>query len=214
MPYNIYLDLSRSYSTVNRGRGGVHDDLPTCPELIPLYQDSPLPQADEAVIEEPGAIDIDAVAQRKWLRQLDEEDGCIPVTHDDDDDDDAVCNAVLEVPATTGQLPPLPQAAAAVLEVLATTGQPPPLLQAVATVLEVPATTGQLPPLPQAAAGIGRRAASRQPTADYSGKPCGCGCGKILEQRNCRACFICGNGKLTLSCYGNGKQCISCSAKI
>ena len=210
MPYNIYLDLSRSYSTLNRGRGGAHDDLPACPELIPLYQDFPLPQADEAVREEPGAIDIDAVAQQKWLRQLDEEDGYIPVTHDDYDDD-AVCDAVLQVPATTGQPSPLLQAAATVLQVPATTGQPPPLLQAAAVVLEVPATTGQPPPLLQAAAGIGRRAASRQPTADYSGKPCGCGCGKILEYKQYKTCPGCAYNKIRMPCWGNGNRCTACN---
>ena len=211
MPYNIYLDLSRSYSTVNGGRGGVHDDLPACPELIPLYQDyydydavcdhacaavimesatagqpPPLPQVDAAVIMEPATA-----GHPPPLPQVDA--------------------AVIMESATAGHPPPLPQACAAVIMESATAGQPPPLPQACASVIMEPATVGQPPPLPQAAAGIGRRAASRQPTADYSGKPCGCGCGKILEYKQYKTCPGCAYNKIRMPCWGNGNRCTACN---
>ena len=57
--------------------------------------------------------DAVAVAERKWSRQLDEEDGYTP-------------ELMLCLPEA-GQPLPLPQVCAAVLEVPATIGQPPPL---------------------------------------------------------------------------------------
>jgi len=31
----------------------------------------------------------------------------------------------------------------------------------------------------------------RQPVADHTGKPCGCGCGKVLEHHYYKTCFTC-----------------------
>ena len=134
---------------------------------------------------------------------MDEEDGYIRVTHDDDD---AVCDAVLEMPATTGQAPPLPQADAGVIKEPTTTVEPPPLPQADAGVIKESTTIVEPP----------RRAGSRQPAHDYSGKPCGCGCGKLLEHKDIRTCHKCENKdpfiastKIRLPCWGNGKCCIA-----
>jgi len=69
---------------------------------------------------------VNITRQRKWLRTLDEYYGYNPATHVD------IPQQPIEEPATTGQPPPLLQAAAAHIEEPATTGQPPPLLQAAA----------------------------------------------------------------------------------
>ncbi len=149
------------------------------------------------------ADDAVAVAERKWLRTLDEYDGYNPATHVD------IPQQPIEEPATTGQPPPLLQAAAAHIEKPATTGQPPPLLQAAAAHIVKPATTGQPPPL--------RRAGSRQPAPDHSGQPCGCGCGKQLEQKDYKNCHTCVNkdpstayNKIRVSCWGGGIPCTVC----
>ena len=102
---------------------------------------------------------------------------------------------MIEVPATSGQPLLLPKAAAVVIEVLAATGQPPPLPEP--------------PPLPY------RRVGSRQPTTDHSGQPCGCCCGKQLEQRDYKTCHTCvnkdpdiANNKIRVSCWGSGMYAV------
>ena len=119
---------------------------------------------------------------------------------------------VIEVPATSGQPLLLPEADAVVIEVPAATGQSPPLPEADAVVTELPTTSGQPPPLPA------RRVGSRQPATDHSGQPCGCGCGKQLEQRGYKTCHTCVNkdpaiayNKIRVSCWGSGKSCTVCS---
>ena len=140
-------------------------------------------------------------------RQLDEWDGYTPELE----------------PNSTVQPPPLPQADARVIEVPITTVQPPPLPQAGAGVIEVPTTTVQPPPLPQAGAGVievpttivepSRRAGSRQPAQDHSGKPCGCGCGKIMEYKQYKTCPGCAidKNKIRMPCWGNGNLCTACN---
>ena len=49
---------------------------------------------------------------------------------------------VIEEPAATGQLHPLPEADTVVIEKPASTGQPPPLPEADSVVIEEPAATG------------------------------------------------------------------------
>ena len=131
-------------------------------------------------------------------RQLDEWDGYTPELE----------------PNSTVQPPPLPQADARVIEVPITTVQPPPLPQAGAGVIEVPTTTVQPLPLPLAVVGVikepttivepSRRAGSRQPVQDHSGKPCGCGCGKILEYKQYKTCPGCAYNKIRMPCWEMG----------
>jgi hypothetical protein len=93
-----------------------------------------------------------------------------------------------------------------------TTGHPPPLTQAGAAVIEEPATTGHPPPLTH------RRAGTRQPAIDHTGKPCGCGCGKKLEHKAYKSCAQCedkdisiASNKISLSCWAKDMHCIACS---
>ena len=51
--------------------------------------------------------------------------------------------------------------------------------------LEEPATTGHLPPLTH------RRAGTRQPAPDHTGKPYGCGCKRLLEHKAYKTCHSC-----------------------
>ena len=94
------------------------------------------------------------------------------------------------------------------------------LPQAVAVVIVEPVLTGQPPPPSQAVAALPppRRVGGRQPVADHTGKPCGCGCGKVLEHHYYKTCFTCVDkdptiayNKIRLPCYGSGKHCITCT---
>jgi hypothetical protein len=95
-----------------------------------------------------------------------------------------------------------------------TTGFPPPLPHVIqdTAVIEEPATTGHPPPLTH------RRAGTRQPAIDHTGKPCGCGCGKKLEHKAYKSCTQCedketsiASNKISLSCWGKNMHCIACS---
>ena len=78
--------------------------------------------------------------------------------------------------------------------------------------LEELATTGHPPPLTH------RRAGTRQPAPDHTGKPYGCGCKRLLEHKAYKTCHSCVDKvpaiaykKIRVSCWGNGKCCTVCS---
>ena len=80
--------------------------------------------------------DAITVAEKKWIRQKEEEDFYTPpLPHKD--------AVVIQKPASTGQPLFLPQVSAAVLEEPASTGQPPFVPQVSAAVIQKPASTGQ-----------------------------------------------------------------------
>ena len=152
--------------------------------------------------------DAITVAEKKWIRQKEEEDFYTPpFPHEE--------AVVIQEPASTGQPPPLPQECAAVIQEPASTGQPPPLPQESAAVIQEPANTGQPPLIPR------RRAGGRQQVPDHTGKPCGCGCGKKLEHKAYKPCHKCedkdpsiASNKIRLPCWGKGKHCIACSDSV
>ena len=71
--------------------------------------------------------------------------------------------------------------------------------------LEEPATTGHAPPLTH------RRAGTRQPAPDHTGKPYGCGCKRLLEHKAYKTCHSCKDkdpaiayNKIRVSCWAMG----------
>jgi len=187
--------------------------------------------ADDAVAvadDDADAIAV-AVAQQKWLRQLDEceyHDTWFPLQP-------------VEAPVTTEQPATMPQATDGVMKELMVEGATDGVMvekamtegttvgvtakgakdgalveEAAVGVIMVSATSGQPPPLPP------RRAGSRKPATDYSGQPCGCGCGKVLEYKEYKTCRQCENeyssiasNKIRVTCWGSGKRCIECNGK-